>query len=190
MYIRETYMKQKISSYIKTQHPIGTILPTNQNVILWMTEKKWIAQAKINGRKAQIHISNNNVIFYTRQGNLHSAHISQELKDSIIKWFSSEKETVIEAEFIPQQQKIFVFDLVVDNGELLRNITYPERHELLTKNKPDILGKNIQILPILSSVISAQKLLLENNPIIEGLVFKSQIGIGFSDNFIIRCRKN
>jgi ATP-dependent DNA ligase len=187
-YIKEAYMRETYNDFIKTQHPIGTVQPTNQNIVKWMTEKNWLAQAKINGRKAQIHLYKGDVTFYTRHGTLHTANVSKELIAAIKQWFTTQERTVIEAEFIPQEQKIYVFDLIMLNGIYLRDKTYPERHTLLATGLPNIMA-HIQILPMLTSVTTAQKLMASDDKNIEGLVFKSKVGVGFSDNFIIRCRK-
>jgi ATP-dependent DNA ligase len=172
------------STFITTQHPCASTIPDMEHVEYFFS-RGWIAQPKINGRKIQLHIeSDGTVTSYTRHGTLHTMTIPPEVLEGLRRWYLPEdgKKNVLEGEFVPKQKKVYLFDVIVFNSKQLVSETYLERYKLLKK---DFIYPFLVVLPVLNT-----KTLSSKDEIIEGIVFKLKIGKGFSDKFIIRCRKN
>jgi len=185
------YFLEKIrmtaSAFIKTQHPGASASPTEDNV-RYYASLGWHIQEKKNGRNTQIHISEDSIEFFTRHGLKHSMKISEKIRETLWRFFKPLKGvTVLEGEYVPAENRIYLFDIIKKDDQLFHNLTYGERHEILKKDCPDIMDSSLRILPLLS-IQKAIEILLGKNKA-EGLVFKSHVGKGFADYYIIRCRK-
>lgn len=180
-----------LSKFIRPIHPKTEILP-NAQTIGRLLRSGWVGQLKIHGHRVQIHLPDDPAIppiFYTRHGGLHKLKPSKAMVSEIFRVFGPVKGkgwTVIDGEWLKPKKKIFVFDLLKKEGELLHKLTYEQRFALLPKR---YLSPHLQSLPLLKSLESCLEGLEDSNPIIEGLVFRALKTPGFKDTSIVRCRK-
>lgn len=178
------------SVYIKAMHPKTEISPTRAAVEK-ILKAGWVGQTKIHGHRAQIHLphlgSNDEPVVYTRQGKPHKMLLSKEIVSELQRIFKPESGwTIIDAEWIKPDSKLYIFDVLKLNNQNLRSLTYPERWKLLPKL---FLSPHVQTLPLFSTVDDCMEILANPAEHIEGLVFKSTQSKGFEDTSIIRCRK-
>lgn len=170
-------------------HPKTEIRPTPAAVDK-MLASGWVGQMKIHGHRAQIHISadpDHDPIVYNRQGRPHKKLLPPELATELRRMFDlTEGWTVIDAEWIKDENKLFLFDLLKLNGESLRPRTYHERWSLLPRLH---LSPRVRTLPLLTTRERCMAVLARPEKWVEGLVFKSASSKGFSDTAIVRCRK-
>lgn len=177
------------SPFIKAMHPKTEILP-DPTAMTRILAKGWVAQTKIHGHRAQIHIPSDpeeSMIAYNRQGKKHSRLLSPQMQKEILRLFRPSKGwNVIDAEWLKPEEKLFVFDFLKLEGELLRAKAFPERWGLLPRA---FISPCVSVLPLIQDLPSCQKVLASQDVHIEGLVFKSGSSTGFSDSSIVRCRK-
>lgn len=151
----------------------------------------WVAQLKIHGHRAQIHISGRDadpIRVYNRQGQLHKMELSDLMQSELRRVFGPQvpgEFNVLDAEWLKPEGKIFVFDLLKQDGKLLRHLPFKERYKLLPRA---YLSPVLQTLPLLQTLEECQAAMVRPEEWIEGLVFKSSAP-GFEDTSIIRCRK-
>lgn len=175
--------------FYRPMHPKTEISPTRE-AIERILEAGWVGQAKINGHRAQIHIHaspEREPLIYNRQGRLHSARLPEAMVEELRRvlplvhgW------TVVDAEWIKPRKKLYLFDLIKLNDELLKTRPYTQRYALLPR---DYLSPYVQTLPLLRNLDRCLGILNSADPVIEGLVFKSANARGFADTSIVRCRK-
>jgi hypothetical protein len=177
------------SSYIRAMHPKTQVRPDTDSIAR-MLSLGWIGQLKIHGHRAQLHIPcdpEKDVIAYTRQGKRHSKVLSPKMVKEVRRLFQPTTSwNVIDTEWVKEEEKLYVFDFLKLDGELLRHKTYPERWALLTRN---FISPHIIVLPLLKDLASCMKAMESKEDYIEGLVFKSTKSCGFADSSIVRCRK-
>ncbi len=177
------------SPYIKSMHP-KTEIKSDSSAISRILEMGWVGQLKIHGHRAQIHIPlelDAALIAYTRQGKHHTVVLPEPMQRELRRLFQPKSGwNVIDAEWLKGEAKLYVFDFLKKDGELLRGKTYPERWSLLPRA---FISPHIVVLPLLSDVASCRKAIDTTGPEVEGLVFKSSTSTGFSDTSIVRCRK-
>lgn len=153
----------------------------------------WVGQLKIHGHRAQIHLSpvpEQAPLVYNRQGNLHAKQLPPALAAELRRIFGprpdSDGWTVLDAEWLKGEDKIYVFDILRREGRLLESLTYAERWELLPRV---YASDSVQTLPLLRSVDRCLEVMERPEPWIEGLVFRALTTPGFSDTSIVRCRR-
>lgn len=177
------------SVFIKAMHPKTEISPTLPAVTK-ILKAGWIGQMKIHGHRAQIHISSDPadaVIAYNRQGRPHQMLLPDKIAAELRRIFKPENGwTVIDAEWLKPEGKLFVFDILKKDDLLLRRLSYGERYALLPRS---YISPHVKTLPILSTPEKCMAVLATPDDYIEGLVFKSLTTKGFSDTSIVRCRK-
>jgi len=177
------------SPFIRAMHPKAQVRPYPES-IQKILEKGWIAQTKIHGHRAQLHVPADeslSVRAYNRQGNLHKLALAPKIEAEIRRVFAPKLGwNVLDAEWLKPEKKIFVFDFLKKEGKLLRHLTYPERWKLLPRA---YLSPHLQTLPLIQDLKGCLAILQKDEPHIEGLVFKSSTTPGFSDTSIVRCRK-
>lgn len=175
------------SIFIKAMHPKAEIQATRPAVEK-MLKLGWIGQTKIHGHRAQIHLSNDEApIVYNRQGKPHKMLLPKEIAKELIRIFNpGEDWTVLDAEWLKPEGKLYIFDILKKDGKSLSRLTYDERFKLLPR---EYISPHVQTLPILTTVEKCMALLAKEDEHIEGLVFKSMTTKGFSDTAIVRCRK-
>jgi ATP-dependent DNA ligase len=177
------------SPFIKAMHPKTEILP-DSSAIGRILENGWVGQVKIHGHRAQIHIPSDpkeSLTAYTRQGKKHAQALSPMMSRELFRLFRPSRGwNVIDAEWLKPEEKLFVFDFLKLDGEVLRNRTFPERWGLLPRA---FISPHISVLPLLRDLPACTKILSSTEPHVEGLVFKSTKSTGFSDSSIVRCRK-
>ena len=180
------------SKYIRAPHPKTNIRPTVE-AIKGALKHGWVAQKKIHGHRAQIHVPatpDNPLLIFNRQGKLHKRPILPALGRELRRIFTpAQAWNVIDGEWIKRDggnDHIYVFDFLRREGTLLTDCTFPDRFALL----PRVFGSEmVTTLPILTTVSDCMTVLAEEEEQIEGLIFRSTTTKGFSDTSIIRCRK-
>ncbi len=178
------------SAYIKAMHPKTEISPTLSSVQK-ILKSGWVGQMKVHGHRAQIHLSadlDQEPVVYNRQGQPHKKLLPDEMLGELRRVFHLEKGwTVIDAEWIKPLDKLYLFDVLKSNDEILRRLSYGERWKFLPRS---YLSPHLQTLPFLTTVEKCMEILEgPDEDHIEGLVFKSLTSSGFEDTSIIRCRK-
>jgi hypothetical protein len=178
------------SPYIKAMHPKTAIRPDAAS-IRKILKLGWGGQLKIHGHRAQFHIpasADEPMFVYTRHGTLHRKKIPMTVETELRRLFAPKKGwTVIDCEWIKDLDKVYVFDVLKFNDQSLRTYTYQERWDLLPKVYKSPV---VETLEIYRSVEKCMDMLLSEDELIEGLVFKSLSSTGFGDSTIVRCRKS
>lgn len=177
------------SVYIKAMHPKTEIAPT-QAAVEKMLKAGWAGQMKVHGHRAQIHIhadENKDAIAYNRQGRPHKKLLPDNIVEELRRILKPESGwTIIDAEWLKPESKLFIFDILKRDDENLRRMTYAERYELLPRA---YISPFISTPPLLTTVAKCMELLQSSEPHVEGLVFKALSTKGFEDTSIVRCRK-
>ncbi len=176
------------SVFLRAPHPKSEIRPTAE-AVRRVLQLGWLGQIKIHGHRAQIHISadaSEEILIYNRQGQQHKKELSAPMESEIRRLLTpTEGWNVIDAEWLKPEQKIYLFDVLRRDGQVLNRMTYPERYELLPRV---YLSPHLQTLPLLKTEAACLEVLEKNDEHVEGLVFKSSTSRGFSDTSVIRCR--
>jgi ATP-dependent DNA ligase len=175
------------SVYIKAMHPKTEIQPTRA-AIEKILKAGWVGQMKIHGHRAQIHLSQDEEpIAYNRMGKPHKKLLPKEIVAELLRIVDPQDDwTVVDAEWLKPENKLYLFDVLKKDGKSLRALTYGERWKLLPRA---YLSPYIQTLPLLTTVEKCLEVIAKPDEHIEGLVFKSMKTKGFEDTSIIRCRK-
>ncbi len=175
------------SRFIRAMHPKTAISPTRV-AVKKVLDAGWWGQVKMDGHRAQIHISadpNEKTIVYNRQGTPHKKVLPTSAIAELRRLFAlKESWTVIDAEWDKPGEKLYIFDVLKLNGRMLDTYTYAERYELLPRVYSSPM---IETLSVLRTVDQCMEVLERGDERIEGLVFKSPTTEGFSDTAIIRC---
>lgn len=176
------------SVFIKAMHP-KTELKATRPAVEKILKMGWIGQTKIHGHRAQIHLSpKDEPIAYNRQGKVHKKLLPKEIVAELMRVIDPQDDwTVIDAEWLKPENKLYIFDILKKDGKSLARMTYGERFALLPRA---YLSPYIQTLPILRTVEKCMEVFEKDDEHIEGLVFKSMTTKGFSDTGIVRCRKH
>lgn len=177
------------STFIKAMHPRTSIRP-DPTAIRRILDAGWVGQMKVHGHRAQIHVSANEDVpplAYNRQGRLHVKHVPPAMARELFRLFKPPSGwTAVDAEWLKDENQLFVFDVLKRSEQVLATMTYLERYELL----PQVyVSPIIKTLPLLRTVEKCMNVLASTEAWIEGLVFKSTTSSGFNDTAIIRCRK-
>ena len=178
------------SYFLRPMHPKTEISPTRSSIEK-VLKAGWVGQMKIHGHRAQIHLSADSLeepIAYNRQGKPHKKLLPLEIIKELKRVFDLENGwTVIDAEWIKDENKLYLFDMMKLNSQPLDRLNYEERWKLLPRA---YLSPHLQTLPLLTTVEKCMEVLSRPEDYIEGLVFKSINTRGFKDTSIVRCRKN
>jgi ATP-dependent DNA ligase len=170
-------------------HPKTEISPTEASVAK-ILKAGWVGQTKIHGHRAQIHLSADEAdepIAYNRMGKPHKKLLPDEIVAELRRILKPrEGWTVVDAEWLKPEGKLFLFDVLKRDGESLRSLTYSERFALLPRL---YISRHVQTLPLLTSVEKCMAVLASRDEHVEGLVFKAPGSKGFEDTSIVRCRK-
>ena len=182
-------IKLSLSPFIKAMHPKSEI-KAHKDAIERILQQGWWGQPKIHGHRAQIHLASDtqpDVLVYTRKGGLHKKPMPAAMANELYRLLGPQKGyTVLDAEWVKKTDKLYLFDILKREGQLLQGYTYAERYAILPQVYKSEL---IETLPVIKTAAKCLKLLASNDPMIEGLVFKSSTSKGFSDTSVIRCRK-
>lgn len=177
------------SVFIKAMHPKTEINRTPASIEK-ILRSGWVGQMKIHGHRAQVHMSadlQEPMVVYNRQGRPHQMLLPKSICDELRRIFTiTEDWTVIDAEWLKPEGKLFIFDILKQDGKLLRGLTYAERYALLPRS---FISPCIKTLPLYTTAEKCLEVLATPDEYIEGLVFKSLTVKGFSDTSIVRCRK-
>lgn len=175
--------------FLRPIHPKAAIRP-DREAIAKILAAGWVGQLKVHGHRAQIHIPSDRtqgVVAYTRHGKRHSKAMPEGMISELFRLFSPSKGwNVIDAEWVKENEKLYVFDLIMREGEILHRLTFPQRWKRLSR---EYLSPHLATLPQLFTLEDCLKALQSTKPYIEGLVFKSIHSPGFEDRSIVRCRR-
>lgn len=174
--------------YMKAPHPKTSIKP-DLVAIQRILDSGWVAQFKVHGHRAQIHIHANPQqasYVFNRQGKLHKKSLSKTLEDEIRRILQPKSDwTVLDCEWLKGDDKLFLFDILRQNGEALHHMTYEDRYERL----PRIYrSPHIETLGIWKQASHGFEAIETAPAYIEGFVLKAFHTKGFSDTSVIRCR--
>lgn len=176
--------------FVRAIHPKANIAPTRE-AVKKMLGLGWWGQAKIHGHRAQIHVpsgASDAVVVFNRQGQPHAKALPADVAAEVTRIFRPVSGwSVIDAEWLKADDRLFVFDLLKRADTLLDDQTYAARYALLPRvySSPKIVT-----LPPLKTVDACMAVLEDPSPHIEGLVFKSPVTRGFADTSVVRCRKS
>lgn len=177
------------SVYIRAMHPkteISATLPAVEKIL----RAGWVGQIKMHGHRAQVHLNANDAIapiVYNRQGRPHKMLLPKEIVAELRRVLTlSEGWTVVDAEWLKPEGKMYLFDVLKLDDKLLRPLTYRERYEFLPKS---YISPHIKTLPLYTTSAKCMEILGGSDKHVEGLVFKAIDAKGFEDSSIIRCRK-
>ena len=177
------------SRFIRAMHPKTDIKPDRADVAK-VLKAGWWGQLKIHGHRAQIHVPSDphaDVEAYNREGQRHAKALPPSVVAEIRRLFQPRLGwTVIDCEWLKGSDRVFVFDLLRDGGELLEDHTYAERYERLPRVYSSAHVETLGLLKTLPSCLEA----LESPVLhVEGLVFRAPFIRGFIDSAIVRCRR-
>lgn len=178
-----------VSVYIRAMHPKTAIRP-DVAAIKRVLDAGWCGQLKIHGHRAQFHIPPDQslpLLAYNRQALQHKKEIPAALGAELRRLFASPNGwTVVDAEWMKGDDRVYAFDLLRRDGQLLSHLTYRERWEMLPRV---YASATVETLSLFKSVDKCLEALSRPDEWIEGLVFKALETPGFADTSIIRCRK-
>lgn len=178
------------SPYLRAPHPKSGIRPLPE-AIQRILDAGWVAQLKVHGHRVQIHVpadASKPLRTLNRQGRSHRKVMPASMVSEVRRLFQPKNGwNVVDAEWLKDDGKIFLFDLLRHEGEVLRRLTFPERYELLPRL---YLSPHLSTLPLIRDLKGCLEALKNDRPYIEGLVFRSLTTLGFGDTAIIRCRKS
>lgn len=174
--------------FVQAQHPKCSVEPTRASVEK-MLGAGYLAQRKVNGSRAQIHISSSGqLVAFTRKGTKHTKGFSMATTEHLITNFRPEKGwTILDAEWQKQEDKVYLFDLIQAGEAMFSGKNFEERYTLLRDQFT--LGPGVGFLVLLKDVASCMAMLTDPSPFTEGLVWRLVKDPGFHDASIIRCRK-
>lgn len=180
------------SRFIRAMHPKSEVQPTRE-AIKKVLASGWWGQLKIHGHRAQLHIPStengtaSDIVAYNRQGRPHQKLLPADLAQEVWRIFRPKTGwTVIDAEWLKDVDRLYVFDMLKREDIVLDDWTYAERFELL----PRVYSSpKIQTLPPYKTLDACMKALESPDEHVEGLVFKATTTRGFLDSSIVRCRR-
>jgi len=177
--------KQRNPVFIRLQHPKANVPPDKESVEE-LLRMGWFGQKKINGFRCQTHItSKGKMSFYTRQGRLHTRQVTDEIKETLEHLIHETGINVFDAEWQIQLNKLFIFDIYKQEGQLLRKLNYAERHKVLREYA--FLGPHIEFLSVYKTTQACMRVLGKDEPYLEGLVFRFPKDFGWQNSSIMRC---
>ena len=94
--------------------------------------------------------------------------------------------SVIDAEWLKADDRLFVFDFLKRGDRPLDGQTYADRYALLPRV---YASSKIVTLPPLKTLEQCLAVMADPAPYVEGLVFKAPLTRGFADSAIVRCRR-
>lgn len=169
--------------HIKTHHPKQSLLMAKTDLAKKL-EGGWIGQAKMNGVRAQVHVTEDGLKVYNRRGSpLTTGKMTAEIVACIHANFNPGD--VFEAEWLRIRQALFLYEMVAVGGKVLDSKTYEQRYALLPQI--DCLP-HVKTLPILDT--PEEILAAYNDSDTEGVVFKALHTPGFKDTSVIRLTKS
>lgn len=174
--------------FIEPQHPKANVAP-DRTAINRVMILGFVAQRKVNGHRVQIHVSSDGEFAaFTRQGKPHTAQIPQNIKEHLIAMARPKSGwTCLDGEWQKQESKIYLFDILRLEDELLSSLTFFERFEKLLGIFR--IGPGVSILPIIKDVDGVMELMGDGNKFTEGVVLRNPKEIGWQNTAILRCRK-
>lgn len=179
--------ERTMSKFITAMHPKSEVR-FNPATVRKLLSQGWVGQPKIHGHRVQLHVPADpaeRILAFNRQGEEHQQNLTAAMQKDLRYLFSPASGwNVIDGEWLKSQHKIFLFDFLQREGQVLRQLTYGQRYEFLPRlYRSDCL----QTLPVLTSIESCLR--AYEDPSNEGLVFKSMNSPGFANTSIIRCRR-
>lgn len=178
-----------LSTFIKAMHPKTEVKPTPLS-IQKILNSGWVGQMKVHGHRTQVHLPADpelEPVVYNRQGQPHKKILPDRIAAELRRIFELRNDwTVIDAEWLKPEGKLFIFDMLKLDGKLLRSLSYADRYALLPKS---YISPHVKTLPLLTTLAKCMEVMERPEAYVEGLVFKSLDSKGFNDTSIVRCRK-
>ena len=176
------------SIFIDPIHPKTEIRPVPETITKVLSAG-WVAQLKIHGHRAQIHISsepNEEILVFNRHGELHKKELTPLMQSELRRLFTPNSGwNIIDAEWLKPEDKLYVFDFLKKDGQLLRKLNFLDRWSQIPRA---YISPCIQTLGVITTLQECLEVLSKKGQNhVEGLVFKSP-SPGFEDSSIIRCR--
>ena len=191
-----------VSRFIPCQHPVSSVV-AKKSICARMERNGWLGQRKIgigtNSFRSQIHLDSSGVIaHYTGGGFLFDRSDCISSNINLCKAFEPlcpdphNGINVFDAEWIPQLDKVFIFDLLKYQDDNFDKLTYIQRYEYLNIFMGNFIDHpHIQFLSVYKTAYFCWKelnLIKKNkDPFCEGLVFRSSQSIGWNDSAIVCC---
>jgi ATP-dependent DNA ligase len=176
------------SRYVRAPHPKTEIRPAAAS-IQKVLDAGWVGQLKIHGHRVQLHVpadEDEKILAYNRMGQLHKKELPEPMISEIRRLLSPhEGWNIVEGEWIKPKDKIFLFDFLKKDGQLMNRLPFVDRWKLLPR---EYLSPFIKTLPLVTGLERCLQILAQNDEDVEGLVFKSA-SPGFGDTTIVRCRR-
>ena len=171
-------------NYIETAHPKLTIPPDQRSIKPYL-DRGWWAQPKIDGWHVQIQVNaEGRILALTRNCNHLQKPIATKLKQLILENFTPPQgRNVICGEYLPSLGEYHLFDYVMNENNLLDDTSYQSRYEMLPHSSPPLYT-----VPSTSHWETTDKILIEAQPFVEGLVLKDPLATGFHSHSMRRCR--
>ena len=175
--------------FIRPIHP-KTSIPPARAAIDRVLRAGWWGQMKIHGHRAQVHVpadAKASVLVFNRHGQLHKMALPEAMVKEVRRLFQPKTDyNVIDAEWLKPESRLYVFDLIKREGDVLSDLTYAERYAFLPRV---YASPHIQTLGVYKTVEQCMAALADPAPEVEGLVMRSPSTKGFLDSSIVRCRK-
>lgn len=185
---KSEFSELRPSSFIRPIHPKTEIRPIPEAMSKFLAAG-WVAQLKIHGHRAQIHIPaapQERIAVYNRQGQPHKKELPALMESELRRVFGPKSGwNTIDAEWLKNENRLFVFDFLKKEDLVLRRMSFLERWKLLPRA---YISPCMQTLTIFTTLEECSEALKRDPQYIEGLVFKSP-SPGFEDSSIIRCRR-
>lgn len=176
-------------NFLQAQHPGNkSNLMADEGTFSRLLKLGWIGQKKMNGFRLQCHVEvGGQITAYTRKGTKHTRKMSEAINRSFLQLEPEKGTNVFDAEWVQPLNQVFLFDVLVHEGQLLNKLTYKERYEVLTEIFK--VTPHMRMLPLISSVKACMSHMQSDSKYVEGLVFKALSRKGWPDTAIVRCRK-
>ena len=187
--VKTRRLSMSYPAFIRAPHPKTEIRP-HRHTIRRVLKSDWVAQKKIHGHRAQIHVPATDdlrLIVYNRHGVPHKKPMQGVLAKEVRRIFKPKSGwTILDAEWHKPLDRLYVFDMLKFCDESLRDCSFLERWEMLPRL---YRSDRIETLGLIRSLSDCIDVLEDEDPLIEGLVFRAGNTAGFHDTTIVRCRK-
>lgn len=185
----KNYITPAISPFIKSVRTKTKISP-RPNAIRQALELGWTGQAKMKGKRIQVHISEDKSvapILYRQSGKKIFKALPASVNSELYRLFAPQTGwSTIDAEWVEAEKKLFVYDILKHGDRLLTKTEYLDRRKLF----PSLyISPHIKTLQPLLSFDECIETLKSDNELVEGIFFKSPSSFGFLDSSFIKYPK-
>lgn len=174
-------MKIDKFTYFYPEKP--TLVSIEQDIFDMMSDdQKWIAEAKYNGARLQLHIMDGRPEFWDRHGNLLKYQPTDEILDEIKNLFPQKGYYLFDGELrhnkvIGVKNMMMIYDALICDGELMIEVPFSVRRKYLERFLTvgaEPIGIPVQYETDFKTVFNT---LIAENDEFEGLVMKNKKGM-------------